>query len=104
MTEAEDEAKKENAEDMLHGAAVLKRLVSLWSESHRFMCAVSYSVSDYAAEMPLNLELKFIGVVKTATRLYPMDYLSKQNLPERRQHNSLVSKGLNGNNMTMALM
>ena len=65
--------RKRKRGEILYGTAVLKRRVSPWSGSHRIVCADSYFASVYVAEMLLKLDLKFIGVVKTATRLYAMD-------------------------------
>jgi hypothetical protein len=48
--------------------------------------------------------LKFIGVVKTATRMYPMKHLSTRELSERGQRVSLVAKDFQGIVQMMAVM
>jgi hypothetical protein len=58
--------------DMLNGTRVLAELVSPWAGPGRVVCADSYFSSVQAAEQLLSMGLKFIGVVKTATRKFPM--------------------------------
>ena len=48
--------------------------------------------------------LKFIGIVKTATKKYHMQYLSSQELSERGQHISLVRKDVDNAICMMALV
>ncbi len=68
VTTAEDEVRRNGDSDsqMLHGTAVACRLVSSWAGSHRVVCADSYFASMSTAEALLDMDLKFIGVVKTA--------------------------------------
>lgn len=68
------------------------------------MCADSYFASVAYAEMLLLLGLKFIGVIKTATKKYPMQYLSRLELCERGQCVSMVRKSLTGDRSMMAAM
>ena len=63
-----------------HGASVLMELVLPWLNTHRIVCADSYFESVTAAELIYLNGLKFIGVVKTATRKYPMAHLASQEL------------------------
>jgi Transposase IS4 len=107
VTTSEDEAVRimdEKSGDIGHGTAVLARLVSPWAGSWRVVCADSYFSSVEAAKYLLRMGLKFIGVVKTATRMYPMKNLSMRELAERGQRVSLVARDFNGNVQMMAMM
>jgi hypothetical protein len=70
-------------EGLLHGTIVLKSLVSPWFHSDRIVCADSYFASVGCAKELLRNGLRFIGVVKTATREFPKAYLSQLELQER---------------------
>ena len=61
---------------MAHGTAILKYLTLPWANSQRGVCADSYFASVSSAEEMLRIGLRFIGVVKTATKKFPMTYLS----------------------------
>ena len=63
-----------------HGAAIFMELVLPWVNTHRIVCADSYFASVTAAEFIYLNGLKFIGVVKTATRKYRISYLASQEL------------------------
>ena len=56
---------------LLHGTQVLKGLVLPWANSDRVVCTDSYFASVGAAEELKRIGLRFIGVIKTATRQYP---------------------------------
>ena len=74
-----EEAVDNIAEDdngMLHGKKVLIRLIFSWDNSDRVVCADSYFVSVGAAEMLNLIGLRFIGVVKTATKRFTTKHLS----------------------------
>ncbi len=62
------EAKGESDSQMLHGTAVARRQFAPWAGSHRVVCADSYFASVSTAEALIDMDLKFIGVVKTATK------------------------------------
>jgi Transposase IS4 len=79
-----------------HGTKVLMSLVKPWHHSQRLIAADSYFASVHTAETMLNIGLRFIGVVKTATRRYPMQYLSELELEERGNRSGLVSCDGNG--------
>jgi len=66
----------DNDDGLPHGASVLKCLVAPWAGTQRVVCADSYFASVAAANQLLTTGLRFIGVVKTATRGYPMKALS----------------------------
>lgn len=104
VTTAEEEAQKEFEGDHLHDAAVLRRLVKPWAGTSRTVCADSYFASVYTTEMLLKMGLKFIGVVKTATKKFPMSYLSSQELSERGQKVTMIRKCLDGSTEMMAVL
>lgn len=98
-TAQHDREEDENAEDedcMLHGTKVLKYLVESWAYSDRVVCADSYFASVGAAEEMKRLGLRFIGVVKTATKRFPQAYLSGLELQQRGDRKALISKSADG--------
>jgi hypothetical protein len=80
-----------NENNLLHGTQVLKYLVSPWFGSHRIVCADSYFASVGAAKELFANGLRFIGVVKTATRGFPKTYLSAVELANRGDFLALKS-------------
>ena len=79
-----------------HGAQVLQELVRPWIRSQRIVCADSYFASVAAALDMKRLGLRFIGVVKTATSRYPVEWLSRKELVARGDRKGLVSHGTDG--------
>lgn len=69
-----------------HGTTVLKRLVAPWAGTQRIVCADLYFASVTTATHVRSMGLRFIGVVKTATRGYPMQALSTMEVCERGDH------------------
>jgi hypothetical protein len=61
---------------LLHGTAVLKFLVLPWARTDRIVCADSYFASVATLKELKRIGLRFIGVVKTATKQFPQPYLS----------------------------
>jgi hypothetical protein len=59
-----------------HGTAVLKYLVLPWARKDRIVCADLYFASVGTLMELKRIGLRFIGVVKTATRQFPQAYLS----------------------------
>jgi hypothetical protein len=97
-TRKEEEAQEANnnnieqtEEQLLHGTKVLKHLVEPWFFSDRVVCADSYFASVPAAEELLRMKLRFIGVVKTATKRFPVAYLSNLELQQRGDCKAVVS-------------
>jgi hypothetical protein len=72
-----------------HGTAFLSRLVQTWACTGRILCAEFCFASVEAAEVMGGMGLKFIGVVKTATKRYPMAILSGRELSRRGERVSL---------------
>ena len=69
---------------MQNGTAILKYLVVPWANSERGVCADSYFASVSSAEEMMRIGIRFIGVMKTATKIFPMAYLSSIELDEGR--------------------
>jgi hypothetical protein len=76
---------------LLHGTNVLKHVVSPWFGSNRIVCADSYFASVGAAKELYRNGLRFIGVVKTATKGYPKIYLTNVELHQRGDFLALAS-------------
>jgi Transposase IS4 len=66
-----------------HGVRVMMTLLDKWPSRGRIVCTDSYFASVQAALELYKLGWRFIGVVKTATKRFPKDYLEKILLPER---------------------
>ena len=80
---------------MPHGTSVLKYLILPWAQTERGVCADSYFASVTTAQVLMGIRFKFIGVVKTATRKYPMKYLFGLELTKGRgQRKGVVIKTL----------
>jgi hypothetical protein len=80
---AEEEEFGANETSLLHGTNVLKQVVSPWFGSNRIVCADSYFASVRVTEELFRNGLRFIGVVKTATRGFPKAFLSSVELANR---------------------
>jgi Transposase IS4 len=99
VTTADDEARwtaEIGDTELGHGTALLSRLVQPWAGTGRIVCADSYFASVEAAEVMGGMCLKFIGVVKTAMKRYPMAILSGRELSHRVERVSLVAKSTSG--------
>ena len=79
-----------------HGTNVLKFLVEPWVRTDCCVCADSYFVSINAVTVMRTMGLLFIGVVKTATRKFPMSYLSNLELVQCGDYKGLVARGTGG--------
>ena len=80
----------------LHGTRVMKELVAPWEHSGRVVAADSYFASVPCALALHEMGLRFIGVVKTATREFPMRYLSTVELPQKGDYKGVVNIDDNG--------
>jgi hypothetical protein len=74
--EAEDHIVQEDKDSIPHGAKIHRELVQPWVNMEQIVCADSYFASAKAARLMLQLGFRFIGVVKMATKQFPMAYLS----------------------------
>ena len=79
-----------------HGTNVLKFLVELWVRMDCCVCADSYFASLNAVTVMRTMGLRFIGVVKMATKKFPMSYLSNLELVQHGDYKGLVARGTNG--------
>ena len=75
-----------------HGTAVLMDLILPWVNTHKVVCADSYFALVTAAELLYVNGLKFMAVIKTATRKYPMAHLSSQELEKRGDSYGMVKR------------
>jgi hypothetical protein len=103
----EEEGHHDNAIDenagLIHGCIVVKELVKPWFYTRRVICGDSYFASKSTALELLRLGLGFIGVVKTATRGYPVEYLHGVVAQERGQWKGVVHK-IDGHDTLYAFM
>jgi Transposase IS4 len=93
---------EEDGRILLHGTMVLKKLVFPWVRTSRIVCADSYFSMVGAAEELLRIGLRFIGVVKTAKRPYPMKTLSSLELHNRGDSSGLLLNGPDGHPKMLA--
>jgi hypothetical protein len=96
---AEEEATHQDVDPvngMLHGTKILLFLVGPWLNSNRTTVGDSYFASVGAACALDDRGMGFIGVVKTATRRFPMAYLSNLEMQERGDRHGVVTRGANG--------
>ena len=77
---------------LTHGGKVLWELVQPWRNTHRVVCGDSFFASVSAARHLYRNGLRFIGVVKQATKEFPMQHLSNLHMPGGRgDRRALVS-------------
>ena len=79
-----------------HGTNVLKFLVEPWIRTDRCVCVDSHFASVNAVTVMRMMGLRFIGVVKTATKKFPMSYLSNLDLVQHGDYKGLVARGTDG--------
>ena len=79
-----------------HGTNVLKFLVEPWVKMDCCVCANSYFTSVNAVTVMRMMGLHFIGVVKMATKKFPMSYLSNLELVQHGDYKGLVARGTDG--------
>jgi hypothetical protein len=75
---------------------VLQYVVFPWSNTDRIVCADSYFASVCAALEMKRIGLRFIGVIKTATRRVPMAYLQGLELQQRGDCKGQIKRGGGG--------
>jgi hypothetical protein len=69
---------------LLHGTKVMLSLLKGWrSAKPRIVCADSYFASVGAARRLFEYGFRFIGVIKTATKGFPIKFLGSVMMPER---------------------
>ena len=79
-----------------HGTNVLKFLVEPWVRTDRCVRADSYFTSINSVTAMRMMGLRFIGVVKTATKKFPLSYLSNLELVQHGDYKGLVARGTDG--------
>ncbi|MFO0446796.1 MAG: hypothetical protein ACK51L_03920 [bacterium] len=67
-----------------------------WNKTRPFVCADSYFSSVQTVIACRSKGLQFIGVVKIATKSYPMNYLSRVPLTDRGKHHVVIHKADDG--------
>ena len=83
---------EEDNNGLIHGCVVLKELVEPWWNTKRIVCGDSYFALVSTAKELLRLGMRFIGVVKQATKCYPMSYLSGLTMGTRGEWRGLQHK------------
>jgi hypothetical protein len=77
----------EDIEDLNHGTKILLDLVKpWWNKMQHVICADSYFSSVQKVLDCHSKGLQFIGVMKTATKSYPMNYLSHVPITDHGNH------------------
>ena len=71
-------------------------MVEPWVRMDCCVCADSYFMSVNAVTVMRTMGLRFIGVVKTATKKFPMSYLSNLELVQCGDYKGLVARGTDG--------
>ena len=74
------------------GVKVLKKLISPWTGSSRLVCADLYFASIQAAKIMFEEGLKFIGVVKTVHKRFPLTHLQSIELGKSGDRVGLVRR------------
>ena len=87
-----------------HGTAITLRLVEPWFNSGRIICADSYFASVATAACLRRYNLWFIGVVKTATKGFPNEYLGDLTLQRKGQFVSMSTTDSDTGCKFMAIM
>jgi hypothetical protein len=92
---AEEEAthQEERPDGMLHGTMLLLFLVGPWLNTNRTTVGDSYFASVGAAYTLDERGMGFIRVVKTATKRFPMGYLSNLEMQQRVDRHGVVTRG-----------
>jgi hypothetical protein len=80
-----------NENNLPHATKVIHDLVYPWFNTRRVICADSYFASFHCAQYLKKKGLKFIGVIKTATRNFPHQYLGELVFQNRGDRKVLVS-------------
>mmetsp|Transcript_13087 Transcript_13087/g.15367 ORF Transcript_13087/g.15367 Transcript_13087/m.15367 type:complete len:489 (-) Transcript_13087:196-1662(-) len=95
--EEEDEHTREDQAGMLHGTCIMLNLLVPWhDDGERVVCGDSYFASVSAVIEMKKVGLRFISDIKTATKQFPMAYLSSREVIERGNSNALYTKDEDG--------
>ena len=92
MKEAMDnECLAEMGVESLHGTRVINELVRLWEMTGRVFTADSSFASVPYCRALRGMGLRFIGVVKTTTREYPLCHLLIVELPQKGDYKDVLN-------------
>jgi hypothetical protein len=80
--------------DTGHGTGVLRDLVIPWAHTGRVVVADSFFASVEAAQVLFRLGIRFVGVVKTVTKRFPMAALGSVQFPHRGMWKGLIHRGV----------
>ena len=83
---------EDDEENLPRGTKVLKELVLPWANTDRIVCAESYFESVLATEEFCKHGLRFVDVIKMATRQFPMAYLSNIELQNRGDMSGFLTR------------
>lgn len=92
------------SDDLPLGTVVLMKHIAAWAGSKRIVCVDSYFASVTTAMQLLKMGLRFIGVVKTSTRGYPMEALSVIPLQQRGDHRFFLHSTAGGVTALMVVL
>ena len=95
----------ESDEGLLHGTVVLKKLVEPWAGSgDRVVVGDSYFTSVGAVEEMEKMGLGYIGVMKTATKRFPIKHLQEVELTGRGDYKTLYTLDAESKKKIMAAL
>lgn len=97
----QQEDKETEDEGINHGTEVLLSLISPWFGSDRFVCTDSCFSSVQTAIQCKDKKMRYIGVVKTATKNYPMSHLSKVELKFKGDRAGVMAKDETSENLDL---
>ena len=86
----------EDDNGIFHGTKVFLSLIIPWANSDCIVCEDLYFASVGAAEVLTRIGLRYIGVVKTVTKRFPMKHLSEIELENRGDRGGLILHGDEG--------
>eukprot|EP00171_Calliarthron_tuberculosum_P023537 IDg23537t1 len=84
-----------NATVLNYGTEVTRRLISPWMNSNRVVCGDSAFSSVQTAQCLYSVGMRYIGVVKSATRGFPMQQLSGRPMNDRGTWYSMICESDN---------
>ena len=87
-----EEEQQYDRENLPHGTKILKELVIPWDNTDRIVCSGSYFESVSATEELWKHGLRFIGIIKTAMRIFPMVYLYNIEFHNRRDMSVFLTR------------
>jgi Transposase IS4 len=77
-------------QQLQHGTHICVELVKAYHHTQRLVCADLFFASMRTAETTYNMGLRFNGIVKSATRRFPMQFLLEFELHQRGDRKGLV--------------